>query len=285
MSGRFKSLAAKKQFSVTFITPHQGSTSGGVYAIHQLATHLSATMLVSLVVQGGNVQANTGVRTYKSPSLAAEEIPDADTIVLHADSYDGEQFANLPVSKGKRFLYFQGYGTPGNKTVIENLKRGFMVIASARWLAGEALQYGSRSIYVPYGLDYSIFFPGRPEERKDNMVSMMTHHLDWKGTADGLKALSKVREIRPDTEIYLFGVNQPDFQAEFILKPSRELVASLLRKSTVFVCASWEEGFGMPGLEALACGTTLATTDTKGSRDYAFNCETALVTPPNNQNC
>jgi glycosyltransferase involved in cell wall biosynthesis len=36
----------------------------------------------------------------------------------------------------------------------------------------------------------------------------------------------------------------------------------------------------MPGLEALVCGAALATTDTKGSRDYALDEETALVTPP-----
>lgn len=37
----------------------------------------------------------------------------------------------------------------------------------------------------------------------------------------------------------------------------------------------------MPGLEALACGAALAMTDTKGCCDYAFDGETALVTPPN----
>jgi glycosyltransferase involved in cell wall biosynthesis len=36
----------------------------------------------------------------------------------------------------------------------------------------------------------------------------------------------------------------------------------------------------MPGLEAMACGAALATTDTKGSRDYAFDEKTALVSPP-----
>ena len=35
----------------------------------------------------------------------------------------------------------------------------------------------------------------------------------------------------------------------------------------------------MPGLEALACGTALATTDTKGSRDYALHEKTALDQP------
>ena len=36
----------------------------------------------------------------------------------------------------------------------------------------------------------------------------------------------------------------------------------------------------MPGMEALACGAALATTDTRGSRDYALDGDTALVSPP-----
>lgn len=48
----------------------------------------------------------------------------------------------------------------------------------------------------------------------------------------------------------------------------------------VFVVGSHFEGFGQPGLEALACGTPLVTTDNGGCRDYAVDGETALVVPP-----
>jgi GT2 family glycosyltransferase len=48
----------------------------------------------------------------------------------------------------------------------------------------------------------------------------------------------------------------------------------------VFVQGSWFEGFGQPGLEALACGVPLVTTDNGGCREYARDEETALVVPP-----
>ena len=54
----------------------------------------------------------------------------------------------------------------------------------------------------------------------------------------------------------------------------------MLREVKVLVLPSWEEGLGLPGIEALACGAALASTDTKGGRDYALPGETALVTPP-----
>ena len=48
----------------------------------------------------------------------------------------------------------------------------------------------------------------------------------------------------------------------------------------VFAVGSWFEGFCQPGLEALACGTPLVTTDNGGCREYAVDGETALVVPP-----
>ena len=109
---------------------------------------------------------------------------------------------------------------------------------------------------------------------------MMTHTLNWKGTADGLAALDIVRNEIPQIKICLFGVYNPDYTADFIASPNRSEVADIMRNSSVFVCSSWEEGFGMPGLEAIACGAALATTDTKGSRDYAIHNSTALVSIP-----
>jgi glycosyltransferase involved in cell wall biosynthesis len=42
----------------------------------------------------------------------------------------------------------------------------------------------------------------------------------------------------------------------------------------------WGEGFGKTPLEAMACGAALVTTDNGGSRDFAHDGETALVSAP-----
>lgn len=47
----------------------------------------------------------------------------------------------------------------------------------------------------------------------------------------------------------------------------------------IFVVGSEFEGFCQPGLEALACGVPLVTTDNGGCREYAIDEETALVVP------
>lgn len=266
--------------AISFVAPHQRATTGGVHAIHQFARLLSQTLRVSLIVQRGETHPMPGVEVVASKRLRASQIPDADAILVHADCRDLGHFARLPISKGAKMIYLQGFGTPGNPVVIRNLERRYPVIASATWLAEEAAKHGAPATFVPYGLDSQIFRPPAGDDRATSSVVMMTHDFDWKGMEDGLAALRIVRERRPDTEVVLFGTSEPDFPARFVSRPSREEVAQLFRANTLFVCPSWEEGFGMPGLEALACGCALATTDTKGSRDYALHGETALVSPP-----
>lgn len=254
---------------ITFVTPHQGTTSGGVYAIQQYASLLSRRHEISLGVVRGDLRAVPGCEV-----VPLESAPPADVVVFPAD------MGGISLPKGVPVCYLQGFGTPNNPVVTENLTNGHAVIASATWLAERARSAGSLVFHVPYGLDRAVFYPGPPAEEREPSVLMMTHGADWKGTDDGLESLQKVRSMEPGVRIGLFGTYEPDFPAEFHPAPDRERVADLMRKYQVFVCPSWEEGFGMPGLEAMACGALLATTDTKGSRDYAVDGESAIVVPP-----
>lgn len=267
--------------ALTLITPNQDATSGGPYVIEQLARALAPALRVNLVVDRERPSRVPGVETFFAPGLRAEDIPDADAAVLYADAADGAAFHALPERKGRRYLYFQGYGALQNPAVLANLRRGWPVVATARWLVDEARRHGCAAAFAGYGLDRAIFHCREGVPRRPTQILMMTHSIDWKGTPDGLTALGQVLRARPAAEVVLFGVHDPGFPgARFVLRPGRREVAQLLRESAIFVCPSWEEGFGMPGLEALACGAALATTDTKGSRDYAYDAETALVTPP-----
>jgi glycosyltransferase involved in cell wall biosynthesis len=265
---------------VTFITPHRRRTSGGVYAIERFATGLARTMEVSLVVEKGPPGELPGVATHRARALEADELPDADVLIVPADARAGERLFALPASKGRPVLLFQGYGTPGSPVVSANLDRADIAIVVSRWLIDEAARHDCRAVHVPYGFDRDVFFPGQPAERRAPLVTMLVHSVAWKGTEDGLAALAEVRRAMPETQVRLFGPSQPDSPFRSIGALERGEVGEMLRRSAVYVCPSWEEGFGMPGLEAMACGAALATTDTKGSRDYAVNGSTALVSEP-----
>ena len=64
---------------------------------------------------------------------------------------------------------------------------------------------------------------------------------------------------------------------EFHANPPQDALAALYSGCEIYLCPSWDEGLGMPPMEAMACGAALVTYDNGGSRDYAHDGETALV--------
>ena len=279
---RAGSGAAKRKLKVTFLAPHQRTTSGGVYVIEQLARQLAQTHEVCVAVRERPSRSIPGVEVCFSETLSAQTLPQADVLVYPADMGDAALLSELPAELGRQVLFFQGYGTPGSPVVEANLAAARESVAIARWLVDLALARGIPCAYVPQGLDREIFAAGPPQHERALRVSLMTHRLDWKGLEDALEALALVRAACPDIELALFGSEPVKEGDTFLESPSRAQVAQLLRSSAVHVVASWEEGFGLTGAEAMACGAALATTDTKGSRDYAIDGHTALVSPARN---
>jgi Sulfotransferase family/Glycosyl transferases group 1 len=265
---------------VTFLLPHQRPTTGGVYVIEQLARHLSARLATSIVVRGdGPLRQVPGVELRCAAKLDPAALPPADVLVYPADMSDAGLLCELPASAGRPVMFFQGYGTPGSPVVAANLAAAESSVAIAHWLVEDARRVGVPCVYVPQGLDRAVFAPGPKSSERPPRVTLMTHRLDWKGVEDALTALSLVRAARDDVEVALFGSEPVEGEGSFLESPTRPEVATLLRSSAVHVVASWEEGFGLIGAEAIACGAALATTDTKGSRDYALDGRTALVSP------
>jgi glycosyltransferase involved in cell wall biosynthesis len=66
----------------------------------------------------------------------------------------------------------------------------------------------------------------------------------------------------------------------FVLNPSNDELASLYKACDLFVSTSWAEGFGLPPLEAMACGVPVVLTDSGGVREYAVNEHNCLMVPP-----
>ncbi len=266
--------------SVTLIVPHQREASGGVYVIEQLARQLGRSTSVNLAVRKDPIRPLEGVRVLHAPRLSAAELPDAEVVIGGLAQPDPERVLELPPEKGVPLFFFQGYGTPGNPRVTTMLERRPRVLAVSSFLLERARGHGCEAELFRPGLERSVFYTGPPAERRGAVVTMMTHATDWKATSDGLAALARVRDALPEVELRLFGALEPSIPSTFMGRLSPAGVAELLRSAAVLVLPSWEEGLGLPGIEALACGAALASTDTKGGSDYAIPGETALVTPP-----
>jgi glycosyltransferase involved in cell wall biosynthesis len=124
-----------------------------------------------------------------------------------------------------------------------------------------------------------------PENRKPSSFLMLFHSQWWKGSADGLQALERIRVDHPGTIMHLFGTSPrpADLPEAFIYhqEPPQPELRALYNQAAIFVAPSVTEGWGLPATEAMVCGAALAATDNGGHREFAIPEETALLSPPN----
>jgi glycosyltransferase involved in cell wall biosynthesis len=80
-----------------------------------------------------------------------------------------------------------------------------------------------------------------------------------------------------DTERALAEARHPDRILRTGYLPD-EAVPALLRQAAVSVYPALEEGFGLPALEAMACGAPLVTTEGTAMAEFAQGA--ALLVPP-----
>ncbi len=105
-----------------------------------------------------------------------------------------------------------------------------------------------------------------------------------KGLADFMAATRLVYQSAREIQLLIVSKEpleiESDVPCEFILNPGRVELARLYATCGVFVSASWREGFGLPPLEAMACGAPVVLTDSGGVREYARHSENCLMVPP-----
>lgn len=286
---------------VTFLCPHL-RIAGGVRAILTYADRLTARgHIVTLVVPAhGPLRAlrrrlrgdgplwmpgfRAAVRWVSRWSSGV--LPPADVTVATAWQ-SAPVVAAAPPSAGARFYLVQHYeslhhGVPDAVDATYRLPLRKVVIST--WLADVMRErFGAEADVIVTPVDSALFHPvvaatttARPR------VLMLHHHYAWKGVADGVEAVRRARERVPALTLVGFGLKPPRGAApydEFHADPPQTALAALYSGSDIYLCPSWDEGLGMPAMEAMACGAALVTYDNGGCRDYARDGLTALVAP------
>ena len=228
------------------------------------------------------------VRLAWRPSLHSRWIAPADAVV--ATSWEtAEWAARYPEGRGGKYYLIQHQESSflGADPVraMATWKLPFRKIVIARWLADIATELGESSLYLPNGLDFASFDLDLPVQERDPLrLVMLYHHLEWKGSRDGLEAIRRVKERVPGLKLTLFGLPErpadlPDW-IDYVQNPPQRELRRIYNEAAIFVGPSWAEGWPLPPAEAAQCGAALCLTDIGGHREYGEHGVTALLSTP-----
>lgn len=231
------------------------------------------------------------VNSYLIPFINNFFIKDADVIIATWWS-TASPVNKLSSAKGNKYYYIQHYENwdgPVDK-LHESYSMGLRNIITAPWLK-EIIEKHNGIIHaqVPYGLDFDVFkVTNRIESRENTNVSMLYHFLDWKGAKDGMYAILKAKEKFDKLSVKLFGVvprpsDLPEW-IEYYYKPDITKLVEIYNNSSIFICPSWHEGWGLPSCEAMSCGCALLSTKNGGVEAYTIENENVILCEPQNPN-
>ena len=284
---------------ITFLCPHL-RIAGGVRAIltyadrltaqgHQVAVVVSAkkrgrALWRSLIHAGPDWIPGFRAKVVWVDRWRPSALPDGDALVATAWQ-SAAAVADAPARCGRKFYFVQHYESlyhGQTETVDATYRLPLRKIVISTWLRDVMRErFASEADVLVTPVDPMLFHAVPVTVATSRPRVLMLHHdYAWKGTADGFESVARVKRRVQGLHLVGFGVTAPKGPAgydEFHADPPQDKLAALYSGCEIYLCPSWDEGLGMPPMEAMACGAALVTYDNGGCRDYALDGETALV--------
>lgn len=133
---------------------------------------------------------------------------------------------------------------------------------------------------VPNGIHLEEYHP-EPGLPRDG-VGTIYHEHPSKAPAETLALLARIRERWPDLPQRVFGMAPRPAgvpRDDYTRSPSVDAAREIYGSSRVWLMTSRHEGFGLPLLEAMACGTPVVSTAIYGCEGLVRDGENGYVVP------
>ena len=220
-------------------------------------------------------------------SSNSRHIPDGDAIFATA-WHTVASVLRYPSAKGKKCYLIQHYEVwQGPKDLVNATWRSPLhKVVIAKWLRELGEQLGCQDIvYIPNAINHETHRLTRPIEDRPRQVAMMFSTEQFKGSSDGIRALEIAKRRFPDLKAVFFSTSRaqpciPGWVEYYRNPPQDFIVNGIFSRSSIFLCPSLSEGWGLPPAEAAACGCAVVSTDNGGVREYLQHGVTGLLSPP-----
>ncbi len=133
---------------------------------------------------------------------------------------------------------------------------------------------------VKNGIDDEFFYQNKEKIEKDYILFSGSNK---KGLKYFIEAIKIVVKKYPNIKIKIISeekvhLNHSNIEIYKYIQ-NRKTLASFYKNALIYVSQSLGDTFGLPPLEAMACGTATILTDTLGSSEYAVNMFNSIVVP------
>jgi len=299
---------------ITFILPGIIATPmGGVKVIHEYANRLTqmghqVTLVYPLITDQNRLTGifKTNLRAlynritkvtedlYYTPdnrvtALVVKKViprylPKADFIVA-TGWQTANWVANLPAEHGKKIYLLQHFETyfRQKQAVLATYHLPLTKVAIAQWIIDKLNAIGENAL-GPLGnaINHSEFFltnnlPDRPID-----IIGIFHHLKVKGPKDLIQTLCALKRRQNITAVLIASrrpVHRIPRWIKVVIRPSLESLREIYNSAKVFLHTSHSEGWGLPVMEAMACGCAVAAYASEGVREFTQDRQNALLCP------
>ena len=139
---------------------------------------------------------------------------------------------------------------------------------------------------IPNSVDTEVFCPGpnlKYQHRHNHPAILFVGTLSGRKRGQMLLDLfqNQIRPALPEAELWMVSERNVQAPAVFsFVNPSESDLADLYRRAWVFCLPSTYEGFGIPYIESMACGTPVVATPNAGARELLEDGKWGVLAHP-----
>lgn len=237
------------------------------------------------------IQVNKAIKTYTVRNIKNTKFGNSSEDIAIASAVETVSPTESMFPNAKKFYLIQDLEdwNVDKKYLFQTYNKNFTNITISRWLKEVVEEHtisNKEAKYIRNPIDLNAYRVVKPIEKRNNLkIGMLYHKAPYKGSKQTLKAIMTLKEKYPQLQLIMFGTAEvPQKLPKWITYYKNATQADTIRiynDISIFVSGSIKEGFGLTGLEAMACGAALVSTEYLGAKEYAINNENSLLSPIN----
>ena len=276
--------------SIAYVIPG-GDISGGMAVICQHVNRLMERGVDVVMLSANGCRSIDWFPNQRVPIIPLAEVANLRHRVLVATQWSTAYHVQRMSADRKYYFvqavesWFYPEGSPEADAAMQSYRFPFIYMTEALWIQRWLKEnFNHDSIYVPNGLDETIFHPVPPIEPKGSKVRVLLEgpiDLPTKGMAEAFMAVKDL-----DCEIWCVsrtGTPDPSWRCDrFFSHVEMGNMKQLYSSCDILLKLSRVEGFFGPPMEMMACGGTAVVGDCMGHDEYIVDGHNALVVPLGN---